>query len=310
MTAIAPVQFPALGTTAVLLVTEPAALGAARTVLDEELDGTDRAASRFRDDSELSLLNRSAGEWVAVSARLVELLRVALLAARRTGGLVDPTVGQALRVLGYDRTFAEVAPDGPPVSVTVGAVPGWRTIDLDPALGRARIPPGVSLDLGATAKAACADSAARRAAELTGAGVLVSLGGDLAAAGPAPEGGWSVRLADDHAVSPDTPGPAVAISSGGLATSGTAVRRWARGGLVLHHLLDPGTGRPAAPCWRTVSVAAASCVDANTASTAAILLGSAAPTWLAERGLPARLVAEDGRVRTVAGWPEDGEPGW
>jgi thiamine biosynthesis lipoprotein len=181
-------------------------------------------------------------------------------------------------------------------------VPGWRCVEVDERERVVRLPPGVELDLGATAKALAADRAAAAGAAAAGAGVLVSLGGDVAVAGPPPEGGWPILVADDHARL-DEAGPTVAIESGGLATSGTAVRRWRAGGAVLHHLIDPRTGRPAVSPWRTVSVAGASCVDANIASTAAVVLGDAAPEWLGERRLPARLVSTAGDVALVAGWP-------
>jgi thiamine biosynthesis lipoprotein len=83
------------------------------------------------------------------------------------------------------------------------------------------------------------------------------------------------------------------------------VRRWGAGGAERHHIVDPRTGSSPLDTWRTVSVAAATCVDANTASTAAILLGPLAPAWLVERRLPARLVDQAGRATAVAGWPED-----
>jgi thiamine biosynthesis lipoprotein len=136
--------------------------------------------------------------------------------------------------------------------------------------------------------------------------VLVSLGGDIAMAGAAPDGGWPVLVAEDHAAPLDGPGPVVRLNGGGLATSSTTVRRWRRGGAELHHIVDPATGLPAAGRWRTASVGAATCVDANAAATAAIVWGERAPAWLAERRLPARLVATDGAVVRVAGWPEDG----
>ena len=171
-----------------------------------------------------------------------------------------------------------------------------------------RLPPGVRLDLGATAKAWAADRAATRIAAATGGGVLVSLGGDVAVSGRAPDGGWRIRVQDVSGRPEDPPtGPSavVAIRTGGLATSSTAARRWRRGGDILHHILDPRTGLPAAVVWRTVSVAAATCTDANIASTAAIIRGRAAPAWLTELGLPSRLVDEAGRVHTVAGWPTE-----
>ena len=162
------------------------------------------------------------------------------------------------------------------------------------------------MDLGATAKAWCADRAARTAADVTGTGVVVGLGGDLSVAGDVPQRGWQVRIADDHRSRFDEPGgPTVSIFGGGVASSGTSVRRWSRGAHALHHIVDPSTSCSAADWWRTVSVAAASCTDANIASTAAIVLGGAAPAWLDERRLPARLVRADGDVVVVGGWPPD-----
>jgi thiamine biosynthesis lipoprotein len=298
-----PVEFPALGTTAALLVADAAALGVARKVFQAEIDAIDRACSRFRADSELTRVNASGGARAAVSDLFLEALAVALRAARLTQGLVDPTVGTAMRTLGYDRDFATLDRDGPPLRVTVQRVRGWQSIDVDAAARTVRVPAGVELDFGATAKALCVDRAAARIGRATGAGVLVSLGGDLAIGGPPCERGWSVVVTDDHAARPDAGGQRIRVSSGGLATSGTTVRRWVRGDRRLHHVIDPATGLPAEECWRTVSVTAATCVDANIASTAALVLGTRAPQWLRDRDLPARLVAPDGAVTRVCGWP-------
>jgi thiamine biosynthesis lipoprotein len=293
------VAFPALGTTASALVTNPAARVAANRFLRDDLDDVDLACSRFRADSEIRAVERAAGRTVAVSPLLGDALDAALRAAELTGGLVDPTVGISLEALGYDRDFALLAPAGPVEQVPA---PGWWRLGWDSRRRELVVPRGVRIDLGATAKAFAADRSARRIADALGCGVLVNLGGDVAAAGPAPDGGWRVTIADDHR---EMSGPVVTIIDGGLATSGTARRNWRRGPDTVHHLVDPRTGTPAAGGWRTVSVAAASCVDANTASTAAIVLGPGAPAWLAARGLPARLVAVDAAVRTVAGWPTD-----
>ena len=263
----------------------------------------DAACSRFRDDSELSHLNVSGGATIAASPVLLDALEVAVRAAGLTDGLVDPSVGSVMRVLGYDRDFAQVPASGPPLQVKLGAVPGWRGIAIDRSAGTVRVPVGVTLDLGATAKAWCADRAARAAAWAARSGVLVSLGGDVAVAGRPPAGGWRIRVTDHHSAGDDAPGQTVAISAGGLATSGTTARRWRRGGQELHHIIDPATGQSATGPWRTVSVAAGTCVDANTASTAAIILGEGAPTWLEGRRLAARLVGVDGAVVYTAGWP-------
>ena len=294
----------ALGTTALVAVRRPESLARAREVLQAELEAVDRACSRFRDDSELVRLNRAAGEHVVIGPYLLAALEVALTAAAATEGAVDPTVGQALRLAGYDRTFSLVRlRDGRLVHVSSAPCGAWRWIEIDHERGTARVPAGVELDLGATAKALAADRSARAAAEATADGVLISLGGDVAVAGDPPEAGWSVGIADDHAAPFPADGPAVAVQSGGLATSGTCVRNWATASGRAHHIIDPCTGTPANTPWRTVSVAAASCVDANTASTAAMVLGDAAPVWLAQRRLPARLARNDGSVVCVAEWP-------
>jgi thiamine biosynthesis lipoprotein len=253
----------------------------------------------------LARLNVCPGRPVVASELFLEAVEVALRAAALTGGRVDPTVGTALRILGYDRDFALIHPAGPPLRITVKPVPGWRLVWTDRRTSTVRIPAGVELDLGATAKALCADRAAQAAAEATGSGVLVSLGGDIAVAGPAPAGGWRVRVTDDHAGPVDGPGQTVLIASGGLATSGISVRRWARGDRPMHHLVDPATGLPPAQYWRTVSVAAGSCVDANIAATAAIILGADACGWLARQRLPGRLVDTRGEVVRVGGWPAE-----
>jgi thiamine biosynthesis lipoprotein len=296
------VRFTALGTTAELVVTDPGALGPARAALEAELTRVDVACSRFRDDSDVALVNAASGQWVAVSATLLGALDAALRAARLTDGVIDPTVGVAVRSIGYDRDFASVPATRGALRVRFSPVPGWQTIEVDRGAGCVRIPRGAALDLGATAKAWCADLAAARVAALVGGGVLVSLGGDIAVAGAAPAWGWPVVLGDDHRSPLEDGGPVVSVVSGGLATSGTTARQWARGGSVLHHIIDPATGAPADPVWRTVTVAARTCLDANAAATAAIVLGARAVDWLSGTGLPARLVAADGGVCTVGGW--------
>lgn len=304
---LASVQFPALGTTASLLVVDRRGLDAATAQLRHALDELDRACSRFRPDSELHFLNRAGGSELTVSPLLLEAVSVALRAARVTDGLVDPTVGQALRAAGYDVDFAEVPTNADPLTLKLRPVPGWRVVQVDPVRSTIRVPAGVELDVGATAKAWCADRTAASIARAVGSGVLVNLGGDVAVAGAPPEGGWSVRIADRHDAPPGAPGQTVVITEGGLATSGVAARRWRRGGQPWHHIIDPRAAAPARVVWRTVSVAAASCLDANIASTAAIILGREAPGWLAGRRLPARLVRLDGQVCTVGGWPVDPE---
>lgn len=297
----------ALGTTVRLVVTDPALLDSCNLLLARHLAEVDAACSRFRADSELAALDGTAGRPVRVSPLLAQALTVALSAAETTDGAVDPTVGSAMDAIGYDRDFTLVREDDRPVRLTVRRAPGWRLVDLDPATGTVTVPPGVRLDLGATAKAWAADRAAAMLAETAGCGVLVSLGGDTAVAGEPPAGGWQIRVQDITGKVEETPtaGPyaTVGLHSGGLATSGTAARNWRRDGRDLHHIVDPRTGLPVRTPWRTVSVAARTCADANTASTAALVKGEGAERWLTGLGLPARLVSQEGLVITTPGWP-------
>jgi thiamine biosynthesis lipoprotein ApbE len=309
-TTIAARTFPALGTFATVLVADPDALDVAHDLLAAELDAVDAACSRFRADSELWRLNHARGRPVRVSPLFAEALAVALDAAGLTDGDVDLTCGQSLVRLGYDRDFAQARRHTSPLRRPPTPAGGWRRVRLDLERLEVRIPAGVRLDLGATAKALAADRAAAAIWAAAGCGVLVNLGGDLRVAGDPPDGGWRVGIADDAGFDASTasiePRQVVMINDGGLATSSPLGRAWRRGGADLHHIIDPSTGQPARSCWRTASVAAASCVHANIASTAAILRAERAIGWLDGLRLPARLVRHDGTVVTVAGWPADG----
>jgi thiamine biosynthesis lipoprotein len=133
----------------------------------------------------------------------------------------------------------------------------------------------------------------------------VALGGDIATAGPAPERPWTVHVTDDHRSGPDAPGQTVTIATGALATSSIMTRRRQADGQTITHIIDPATGAPPSGPWRTVSVAARSCVDANIASTAAIVLGHRAVVQLESWGLAARLIADGGQVVTTGDWPAE-----
>jgi FAD:protein FMN transferase len=274
--------------------------------LVKQMAVTDRACNRFHPASELSRLNDAGGRPVGVSPTLFEALVQAVRAAEITGGAVDPTIGTALVALGYDRDIDEVVSAGGPGLFEVPRpAAGCSAIELDAVHRRVRLRRDVRIDLGATAKAQCVDRAVHRIATETGAGALVSIGGDVGVAGPAPPDGWSVAVTDNARAATPAAGCVVAIREGGLASSSTAARSWCRSGYELHHIVDPSTGWPADPIWRLVSVAAASCLDANIASTASVIWGADAPQQLASHGLPARLVHRDGHVATLGAWPAE-----
>lgn len=306
--ATATAEWAAIGTTARVVVTSPRHLDAARAIAHHELAALDRACSRFRSDSEIAAIVAADGEWTTISDVLVKILACALAVAERTKGDVDPTMGADLARLGYDRDFGELVHVTTSVGDTrfrLGRRPSWRDVELDPAGRKLRVPRGVQLDLGAVAKAWCADRCAWRIADELGIGVLVGLGGDIATAGDGPDVGWLVRVQDLPGIA-GGPACTVRLDDGfAIATSSTVSRSWRRGTSTLHHILDPATRRPAHPVWRTVTVVAATCVEANTESTAAIVRGLTAPRFLAGLGLPARLVDAHGVVRRVGGWPRD-----
>ncbi len=307
--ALASASWEALGTSVVLRVTDPSGLADARMAVEDDLAAIDLACSRFRADSEITWVNARAGRSVAVSPLLMEALELAVRAAELTDGDVDPTVGRALELVGHDRDWRQLAaPTGEPegeMTITARVLRGWRTVVLEARAGTVRVPEGIVLDLGATAKAWAADRAARAAADATRCGALVSFGGDIATAGAAPAEGWKIHVTDDHRSDCSAPGQTIAVHSGAVATSSTAVRRWSHRGHTMHHIIDPRTGAPVRDTWRTVSVAAESCADANIASTAALVRAGDAPSWLAERQLPARLIDRHGAATIVGGWPAE-----
>jgi thiamine biosynthesis lipoprotein len=293
-------SFEAMGTDHTVMVEEADALPAAMALVRRQFQEVDETCSRFRSNSELSRLNARSGHGdVSLSPLLEEAIVAALDSAAMTGGLVDLTVGRCVEEVGYSVTFRELRADGPPLELNVRHVVGWRALGYDPVAHTLSLPAGVGLDLGASGKAWAADRAAAAVASSLGVSVLVNCGGDIAVGGQAPAGGWPVRIAvdvDAHEWQD------VVMFDGGLATSGTTSRRWRRGGIELHHIIDPSTGLPAQTPWAMVSVAAATCVEANAAATAALILGDRAPAWLDDLKLPGRLVDTRGGVRFAGGW--------
>jgi len=309
-------RFEALGTYAYLATSGGAdhAVEIARGVLGD----VDRTCSRFRHDSDLTRANRNAGTWTRVDPLLAAAVGVAIAAAEETDGLVDPCLGIPLVELGYDADFSLVRSRNqtPARLRTRHPVGRWRQLEVDPE-GAVKVPAGVHLDLGATAKAWASDLVALAVLENTDEVVVVSLGGDLRIVTPPGTGdfdGWPVSITESPIVGPgssptsDREEPElVTVTAGGLATSSSRVRRWSAGGVQRHHLIDPRTGRPAREIWRTVTATGPTCVAANVASTAAVVLGAEAVGWLGERGVDARLVDATGQVTRVGAWPTPDE---
>jgi thiamine biosynthesis lipoprotein len=299
--------FPLWGTRALVVVTEPAAIVDAKQLVRAETKAMDEACSRFRPDSELAGVNAAAGTPVEVGPLLAAVVSTALRAAAATAGRLDPTCGAGLAAIGYDRD-AELLRDE---DIRVAdheyvPAPGWESVGWNPGTRTLRVPRGCVLDFGLAAKALAVDRAAAAVIAGLGCGVLVSVGGDIAAAGPSPATGWQVKVADECGAGEYAAGQTITVRGGGVATSSTTALRWrSRSGRELHHILDPGTGRPVESCWRTVSVVADTCVAANIAATAALVCGEQGVQWLTERQRSARLVRHDGSVTVLGGWPRE-----
>ena len=298
------VRWETLGTYGFLAVDDPACLDAAHEIALDELAAVDRTCSRFRTDSDVSRANARPGEWTEVDPLLVAAVDVAVDAARLSDGLVDPCLGRSLLLLGYDADLAVVRErrTGP---ATVPAPPppsGWREIRTDPD-GALRVPTGCQIDLGATAKAWASDLVAASIVDRLGCHLVVSLGGDVRigtppGAAPRP---WTVQVTERPA---DPDGELVTLDGGGLATSSTTARRWAHAEVRCTTSWTRAPGCRPTRDWRTVTATGPTCVSANIATTAALVLGPEAPAWLEGHGVTARLVDRDGSVRRIGHWPQ------
>ncbi len=285
-------EIHAMGTTIEMLVDAPPARSVERAFdgACAEIERLEDRLSRFREGSELSELNRRGR--LRAAEDLLAVVALAIDARERTGGRFDPTVLDAVVAAGYDRTFDEVPADAPEPPAPAPRCGG--EIAIDDASGEITLGPGVRLDLGGIAKGYVVD----RVAEGLGAAgpCLVNAGGDIRIAGPFRRGPWPVGV--------ETPGEEIVIGlrEGAVATSGRDRRRWRRDGREQHHLIDPARGRPAEGDLRTVTVVANRAADAEVLAKALFLRGERGACDEADRlGVPAVLVAEDGRVVLAGG---------
>ncbi len=270
-----------------------AALEGARWLFAE----SEAVMSRFRADSELSLLNRSAGRPFRASWLLFQVVSEAVSAASATGGIFDPTVLRALLQAGYDRSF-ELLPPAPcqsrtavapakgaaePCDLGKGAVglcqgteedqsvaPAWTRIGLEPGSRTITLPAGTWLDLGGIGKGWTVDRVARSLCAFHS--YAIDAGGDLYAAGAQADGSpWTVGVEDPFR--PDRDLMVLTVRDRALATSTVGRRRWSLAGQVRHHLIDPRTGRPADSGVASVTVIAGSVALAEVLAKSALVLG-------------------------------------
>jgi thiamine biosynthesis lipoprotein len=295
----------AWGTTASVTVTDPAALPAARRLVSRQFAAAEKAAAGYRKDAELHRLYRAGGRAITVSPVLAELIGAALIAAERTDGDVDPTVAAAMTAVhGPSHRQGRRARDTSAVPVCstrfTGSrpVPGWQQVDLQGR--RLQVPAGTTLDLSATATSFACDRAAAGVRERLAIGVLVTLGGDAASAGPGPEDGWWVTV-EDRA---DQRWSEVRLPAGaGLSTSHLTARtgRFQKPADVAQ-MIDPRTGQAPQAVWRTATAIGFTSLEATTYTSAALIRGSSARAWLGRLWVPARLVSVHDDVITVGPW--------
>lgn len=291
-------SFRAMGSQILIVLDAPVAIARpALASLREVFASWEAILSRFRPDSELSCLNNSQREWLAVSPTLAEVIALALRGAAMTGGLVTPLVLEALELAGYDRDFSALAAEQLPATAVSPAHPAADRgcISVDPLRGSVSRPPGLRLDLGGVAKGWAADRAVGLIASHGPA--LVDVGGDIAVSGSRRDGAaWPIGVQDPRGGA--DPLAVLLMVSGGVATSGRDYRRWRQGAVERHHIIDPRTGAPAETDLLSVTVAARSVAEAEIAAKAALILGSAAGlSWLQARPwLAGLLVRDDGAV--------------
>jgi FAD:protein FMN transferase len=253
------------------------------------------ALSRFRPESELNRLNGRAGQAVQVSRTLYEVFLAARAAEAFTGGLVRPTMLEAIVRAGYDRSFDRLDEDGEMAPQILLAAPAssWQ-IECDDDEQRIVLPRGVQLDFGGVAKGWAAREAARRLDSVGAA--LVDAGGDIAVSRPPGEGAWPIGIRDPF--HPELDFEKLQIRFEGVATSGTDYHRWRRGARWNHHLIDPATGLPAETDVLTATVVARDVTQAEAAAKYVVIAGSAAGMeWLeADPQLAGVVVTQSGEA--------------
>jgi thiamine biosynthesis lipoprotein len=255
----------------------------------------EQTLSRFRHDSELSRLNRSYDQSVAVSPALWDVFQASLTADQATGGLVTPTVLEAIEMAGYNRPFDEL-PGSIAYQTGLWIEPHPLSMVIyDADQHTICLPPEIRLDFGGVAKGWAAHQAAER---LKASGpALMNAGGDIAISGPRNDNeAWLVGISNPY--QPDEDLVTLHLHGGGVATSGKDRRRWMQGAFLNHHIIDPRSGQPAITDILTVTVIAPTVMEAEAAAKAVFLLGSGAGLeWLeADSGLAGLLVLDNGQM--------------
>ncbi len=225
--------------------------------------------SRFRPESELSLLNARAGQGpVSVTSHLFAMIQRAIDAARASSGCFSPLVLNAVRASGYDRDFAELGKIGVRRIADPEPAPDSGVVSLDGTTGSVTIPNGCGIDLGGIAKGAFIDAVVERLSSRWPGG-CVNAGGDLRVWGEPPSGDcWTVGI--ECPQQPDLDIVQVRLTNlsvvSAVATSGRNRRRWQTDRGPAHHLIDSATGAWVEGRIETASALAADAIGADLAA--------------------------------------------
>jgi FAD:protein FMN transferase len=272
------IEFRAMNTS-VMLAAEGEEAVAGMYVAKTFINECEQRFSRFLPASELSYMNRSAGEWLQISVDLIEILQLSMKYYTETNGLFDPSILSDLKQIGYDGSMDEIRANGAGIAERVpnrNSRPAFHEISFDPANNRVRLPRGMEIDLGGIAKGWIVEKAAQllhQYVEVCG----VSAGGDILFIGQSLDGmDWDVYLEDPR--SPTEMLAQLHIPSGAVATSSIMKRTWSQGEKVRHHLIDPRTGEPAQTDWLSLTVISPNVITAEVYAKAILIAG--------EKGLP------------------------
>jgi FAD:protein FMN transferase len=293
-------QFHAMGTTITVFTLEAQVtkgIGIVKALFDE----WEQALSRFKPESELSRLNRRAGELVVVSDLLLKVLTHALLAAQATQGVYDPTLLNQLIQVGYDRSF-DTLPSNLPANANayIGlAGGGWRHIQVNREKRAVLLPAGIQLDFGGIAKGMAVEAALEKLQSNDIDTALVNAGGDLAIRGlPPGTDHWSIAVPGKNSAW------TIPLQRGAIATSGIARRHWQQGRTLRHHLLDPRTGLPVNNGLWSTTVIARSCEQAEVAAKVAFIKGlPQGKAFVEEHKMASFFINADGSWEKNHDWP-------
>ena len=296
----AEIRFPLMGTQAhVVILAHPAVESMLTEFAERELHLMERRWSRFLPESELSRLNAAAGKPVIVSADTFSVIKSAVDAWEHTDGRFDPTIHDALCAIGYDRTFAEIAPRAA-VSGEAPPSPGCSDIELDHHLREVRLPIGVRLDLGGIAKGAAADLVVSRLLDAGAYGACVNIGGDIRVEGTAPTAaGWIIDITFGGELH-----RRIALGGGAVCTSTRTKRRWMTAGGERHHIIDPHLGRSTTGL-RSVSVVGARATQAEVLTKTVFVAGAEAGRRIVEDNRCCAVIVDDDAVTSEAGRLEE-----